>query len=190
MKPLFILKIAAGVVVLWVVALTAIHGLHLLQPTSTSIGLWAQRQHLDSLSAQDRAGRVDALADKMNQLSFAERQKLFQNPGFQSFTQQMTNDEKLSLMDKTLSKGMAQLMDVFNRMKPEERRRIVAQALANMKQRDEDGQGPRPGLNNPAMQKVIQTGFTSYLENASAQTKLDLAPLVEQMEVDMQGLAR
>ena len=184
------MKTAAGVVILWVVALVAIHFLHLLQPTSTSIGLWAQRQQLGSLTAEERASRVDSLADQMNQLSFAERQKLFRNTGFQSLTQQMTAEEKLSLMDKTLSRGMAQLMDAFNRMKPEERRRIVTQALENMKQRDEDGQAPRPALSNPAMQKVIQTGFTSYLQNASAETKLDLAPLVEQMQIDMQGLAR
>jgi hypothetical protein len=191
MKLPLILKTTLAVAVLWIVALVGIHILHVLQPTALSIAAWCERQAWGTLSADERARRLAALADQMNQLSFAERQKLTRDRAFQSLTKQMTDDEKLSLMDKTLPRGFAQLMDAFNKMKPEDRKRIVAQALENMKKWNPQQQEDRPkGFNDAAMQKVVQTGFSSYLQDASADTKLDLAPLVEQMQVDMQGLGR
>jgi hypothetical protein len=188
MKLRLIVRTAIGVAILWLVVLAAIHFLHLMQPTVASVAAWCQRQEWGALSAEERARRLAALADQMNQLSFAQRQKLSGNAGFQSLTQQMTDDEKLSLMDKTLPRGFAQIMDSFNRMKPEDRRHLVSQALENMKKWNPQQQDRPTGFNEAAMQKVVQTGFTSYLQDASAETKLDLAPLVEQIQIDMQGL--
>ena len=188
MKLRLIVKTAIGVVILWAVVLAAIHFLHILQPTADSIAAWSQRQEWGSLSPEERARRLAALADQMNQLSFAERQKLSRDRALQSLTQQMTDDEKLSLMDKTLPKGFSQIMDAFNKMKPEDRRRMVSQALENMKKWNPQQQERPTGFNDAAMQKVVQTGFSSYLQDASADTKLDLAPLIEQIQVDMQGI--
>lgn len=187
MKPRLYLTAAAGVAALWLVVLVAIHILHAMQPTAASLTTWAQQQDWNSLSAAERARRLNALADQMNELSFAERQKLNAERGLMPLMKQMTEDEKLSLLDKTLSKGFAQIMDAINKMKPEDRRHMVEQALENMKKMNPQQDRP-PGWNDAAMQKVVQTGFSSYLDNASAETKLDMAPLIEQMQVNMQGI--
>ena len=101
---------------------------------------------------------------------------------------QMTDEEKLSLMDKTLPKGFSQLMDAFNRMKPEDRHRLGEPGAGKYEEMESAATGATTDFNDAAMQKVVQTGFTSYLQDASAETKLDLAPLIEQIQVDMQGL--
>jgi hypothetical protein len=182
-----VLTVAAGVAILWMVVLAAIHFLHFLEPTAASTAAWAQRQNWSGLTSAERARRLAMLADQMNQLSFAERQKLFARRGLEPLTKQMTDEERLSLMDQTMTKGFAQVMDAINRMKPEDRRRMVEQALENMKKWNPPQDHP-PALDNAAMQKVIQTGFSSYLQNASAASKLDLAPLIEQIQINMQGM--
>jgi len=189
MKLQLIMRTAAGVLILWAIVLGAIHFLHIFQPTSDSVAAWSQRQEWSSLSSEDRAQRVAALADQINQLSFVERQKFDQGQALRSLMQQMTGDEKLSLMDKTLPKGFAQLMDTLNRMKPEDRRQIISQALENMKKWNSQQQDNSARFNDATVQKLIQNGFSSYLQDASADTKLDLAPLIEQIQVDMQGLS-
>jgi hypothetical protein len=188
MKLRLILKAAAGVLILWAVTLAAIHLLHIWQPTADSIAAWAQGQDWRALSAEERARRLSALADQMNQLTFAERQKLTRSRDLQPLMRQMTEEEKLSLMDKTLARGFDQLMDAFNRMKPEDRRRLVSQALEKMKDWSPPQQDRPAGMNDEVMQKVAQAGFSSYLQNASAETKLDFEPLIEQIQVDMQGM--
>jgi hypothetical protein len=188
MKSRLLLSAAAGLVALWVVVLGAIHFLHLLVPTAASTTAWVNRQDWSPLTPEERAKRLADLANQMNQMSFDERQKLLARRGLQPLMTQMSEDERLSLMDQTLSRGFAQAIEAINRMKVDDRRRLVTQAVENMKRWDDQQQGPRPGMSDAAMQKVIQTGFSSYLQNASAETKLDLAPLIEQMQINMQGL--
>jgi hypothetical protein len=187
MKSQLFLKAGAAAAALWIIALTVIHLLDSQQATAASVAAWVQKQDWNSLSANERARRLARLEDQMNSLSFTERQKVSGDRTLEPLTQQMTEDERLSLMDKTLPKGFAQLMDSFNKMKPEDRQRLVTRALENMKKWDP--QQPRPaGWDDAAMQKVVQNGFSSYLQDASAETKLDLAPLIQQVQVDMQGM--
>jgi hypothetical protein len=37
-------------------------------------------------------------------------------------------------------------------------------------------------------QKIIDQGFRSFYSEASAETKMDMSPLIEQMQKNMQGM--
>lgn len=186
MKTRLYITAAAGVAMLWLVVLVVIHVLHGIQPTAASITVWADRQDWSALSAAERTRRLNSLADQMNELTFDERQKLNRERGLQLLMKQLTEEERLSLLDQTLPKGFDQVMEAINKMKPEDRRHMVEQAMENMKKFDSD-HPDRPPVDDAIAQKVIQTGFSSYLKTASAQTKMDLAPLIEQIQMNMQG---
>jgi hypothetical protein len=145
-------------------------------------------QNWSNLSPAERARRLDALADQMNGLTFSERQKFQGERGLEPLFKQMTEEERMALLDKTLPKGFAQVIDAINKMKPEDRQRMVAQAVERMKEMNPQQMQSRPPEMDAAIQKVTQVGFTSYLQNASAQTKLDMAPLIEQIQMNMQGV--
>ena len=69
-------------------------------------------------------------------------------------------------------------------MDPVRRKQIVDQALARMK--EHEGQGPPPGADSNVAQHVIDQGLKSFYRDANADVKLDLAPLIEQMQRNLQ----
>jgi len=170
----------------WIVALGAIHFMHAQIPTAVSVSAWIDRQDWAALTPEERDKRLNELADQMNRLSLAERQKLESEHALEAPMHEMTEEERLRFLDLTLPKGFAQMMDAFNKMTPDQRHNLVTRALDGMKNWDPD-QKP-PGWDDAVMQKVVQSGFSSYLQDASAETKLDLAPLIQQVQVVMQGV--
>jgi hypothetical protein len=54
--------------------------------------------------------------------------------------------------------------------------------------KNEGEAGPPPALgDDKTAQKIIDEGFKSFYSEASAETKMDVAPLIEQMQKNMQG---
>ena len=59
-------------------------------------------------------------------------------------------------------------------------------ALAEAKKRQ--GEAPPAGLNDQLVQKMVNQGLNTFYAEASANAKLDLAPLIEQMQRNLQSL--
>ena len=78
-------------------------------------------------------------------------------------------------------------MQSFNTMERDERRRIVEGALSQMQSddnrrlRSERFEEEDQELAN----KIAEAGFKAYYSEASAETKIDLAPLIEEMQRTM-----
>ena len=95
---------------------------------------------------------------------------------------QLNDAEQQAYLDATLPRGFDELMLALNAMDPDERRRMVDEASRRI---DEQG-GPPPELSDDQVQQIVDQGMKSYLSSANAQTKLDLQPLVEQMQANLQ----
>ncbi|HWB61296.1 MAG TPA: hypothetical protein VG733_17575, partial [Chthoniobacteraceae bacterium] len=65
------------------------------------------------------------------------------------------------------------------------RKEFVDRALNEMRQHQGD-QPPRD-VDDKNIQKIVDQGLHSFYSDASADTKLDLSPLIEQMQKNMQG---
>ena len=94
------------------------------------------------------------------------------------------SENVISYLDATLPTGFQQLMDAFNKMDPVKRKQIVNDALARMK--EHEGEGPPPGINSNIAQHVVDQGIKSFYRDANADVKLDLAPLIEQMQRNLE----
>jgi hypothetical protein len=77
-------------------------------------------------------------------------------------------------------------MVAFNKMEPEKRKEFVDRALAEVKKRQ--GEAPPAGWNEKLVQKIVNQGLNTFYAEASANAKLDLAPLIEQMQRNLQSL--
>ena len=95
-------------------------------------------------------------------------------------------------MEKRIGKAFNQMMNAFNDMERSERKQLVERTLKRMK----DDEGERVQLERleeadpEATEKIVNEGLRAYYQEASAETKLDLAPLMEQMQRNLQGLGR
>jgi hypothetical protein len=171
-----------------------------------AIGIWAARSQrmtaektiayahdhsFDGLSAADRLRIIDGLADRVNRLTYEERQKFRQQGDMRKFFETMTDTERAHYLDLTLPKGFKQMMEAFNDMQPAQRKQIVNRALADLSRAREnmdpnDHDHLHTALSDQSTQRIINEGMKSFLSDANAATKIDLQPLIEQMQAIMQ----
>ncbi len=121
----------------------------------------------------------------------SQRQKFRHQDDLRAMFEKMTPAERLRYLDLTLPRGMKQMMEAFNKMEPDKRRQLVNRAVNDLtRARDEAGPKDqdrlRTSLNDQTTQKIINEGMKSFLSDATAETKLDLQPLIEQMQTLLQ----
>ena len=178
------LKTGALLAGVWLIAAIVIHFAISSQPTAASVTAYAHSLDLDSLSAADRARAIERMESMVNRITFEDRQQLDRERISRDFLHKLTPDEQGAYLDATLPTGFQQLMDSFNKMDPVKRKQMVSQALAQMK--EHEGDAPPPGADPAVLQHVVDQGLKSFYSDANADVKLDLAPLIEQMQRNLQ----
>jgi hypothetical protein len=149
---------------------------------------------LSKLSGAERAKAIDRLAAMLNALSPDERRQERGNrdrAGDRWF-RQMTDDEKAHFIEATMPNGMKQMIQAFEQMPEDQRKRAVDRA---MKQLAEDqarggprnGGGNQPPISDELREKIIKIGLQQFYNQSSAQTKAEVAPLLEQIQNVMQN---
>jgi lauroyl/myristoyl acyltransferase len=163
------------------------------QATAESVTKLAASIASQPLPEAERARQLDTLASQVNRLNFQERRQLALSRGLDPVFEQMTDEERQSFLDRTLPQGFAQIIEVFNKMSPEERRAAVERALDDLRRAEAestelDWSRARARLEDGSLQRVVEQGFQAYLQTASAETKLDLAPVIEQIQQNVRKL--
>jgi hypothetical protein len=179
------MKAAAVLAVVWVVAGGVILWSRAVRPTAESVSTYLAKNPLADLAPEKRAEVLARAADQLNRLNFEERQKLRELRRDREFFEQLTPAERREFLERTLPEGFRQLMLALNKMEPEARKKIVNRVLEDL-ERDSPEVAGRIG--EADAQKVIAEGLESFYEDASADVKLDFAPVIEQLQRATQNL--
>ena len=174
--------ILAGI---WVVAGGVVFLAHKSRPTAASVRVFAESHPVSALQGKERARQLDRLADQLNQLEFEERRELRLSKALDSTFQSLTPEEQTRFLDRTLPAGMTQMMEAFNKMEPEKRKRFVDRALEEMRSHGPD---QRPPVDDANMKRIVGEGLKAFYNDSSAETKMDLAPLIEEMQHGLQNV--
>jgi hypothetical protein len=184
----------AALAAIWLLALAGYKIARSAVVTPEKVRAYVLSVDLDRLSAADRAAALQRLAAMLNALTLEERQglRLDRNAWFNK----MTDEEKGKFLDATMPTGFKQMLAAFEEMTPDKRQHVVDQAMKQMKDAEQKlaatGQAPPPGANgavlSPELQeKVTKIGLQSFYSQSSAQTKAELAPLLEEMQRMMES---
>lgn len=146
------------------------------------------------LSEAERKKHIDAVITQANLLTFEQRRDM-RGEGQETareFMESLTDEEKGYYMKETVEQHFKSIMKGFNQMSKEERQRIVTQARKDMERNNAEGQNMQrlQERDEKVFQQVVDKGLGAYYEEASAETKMDLAPLMEEMQQRMNGLPR
>jgi hypothetical protein len=179
------LKTGALVIGLWLVIAIVVHFARASQPTAESVTAYAQSVNISTLQGDQRAKAIGKMEDMINRVSADDRRQLDRAHVSRQFFDQLSEDEKLAYLDATLPTGFEQMMDSFNKMDSAQRQRIVRHALDQMQKQQDDG--PPPGEDEKMQQHIVDQGLKSFYKDASADTKLDLAPLVDQIQSNLEN---
>lgn len=139
--------------------------------------------------AREREEEIRRIADMVNRLDFAERERNRQSRSGEDFFRKLSTTEKNLFIDLTIVESMSRFMEALDQMPEKQRKRFVEQGLKEIREgRTEEEMERAQEMDNNLLTKISEEGMRAYFDKASADTKLDLAPLMEAMNEVMQGL--
>ena len=180
---------------IWVVAATGFVIAKNARMTAEKVRLYVEGVDLSRLSAVERARALQALADKINKLSREERQQLRLEQTAYRWFEQMTEEEKGAFVEATMPTGFKQMIGAFEEMPEEQRKRAINDALKRLRETNNrlqaGGAFPPSGTNRPPISpeleaKVRTIGLKTFYSQSSAQTKAELAPVLEELQRTME----
>jgi len=150
---------------------------------------WSSGDQFDAKTAAKREKTIREIADLSNRLDFQEREKNRENRSGEKFFRLLNPTERNLFIDLTVAESMNKFMQALDQMPAAERKKFVAQGLAEIEKGKTAEEIERTReLGEDVMEKITQEGMRAYFEKASTDTKLDLAPLMESMNEVMQGM--
>jgi hypothetical protein len=195
-RPVFWSGVAACAI--WVVALAGYHMAKNAKITADKVKAYAESVDLSKLSGAARAKAIQDLADRLNALSLEERRKARLERVTWAWFSQMTEEEKSQFIEATMPTGFKQMLTSFEQLPEEKRRKAIDDALRRLREeRDQLAAGPgagnRSGTNSPPvlspeLQAQVRTiGLKTFYSQSSAQTKAELAPVLEELQRVMES---
>ena len=187
---------AIAVVAIWVVALTGRGIARNSQMTADRVRAFVESVNLSKLSAEDRAGALRKLAQKFSALSVEERRRAQFEHVAKDWFDQMTEEEKGKFLESTMPVGFKQMLASFQQLPEEKQRQTVADALRRLREtalriQAEGGMAlgtnTAPPVSGEQLAKVRTMGLEGFYAQSSAQTRADLAPVLEELQRVMES---
>lgn len=139
--------------------------------------------------ADIREKEIRNVAEMVNQLDFKEREKNRESRAAERFFRRLSKGEKNLFIDLTVVESMGRFMEALDQMPEAQRKEFVEKGLQEIRGgRTEQEMARAEDIDEELLTKISQEGMRAYFNKSSAETKLDLAPLMEAMNEVMQGL--
>lgn len=166
--------------------------------TADKVRAYVEITDISSLRGAGRAAALRELARRINALPLEERRRFRMSRAWDRWFQAMTEPEKGEFLEATLPTGFQQMLASFEQMPEQNRRVAVRDALKRLREaREELGEEHEasnesaaevpPVVSEEIQQKIIQVGLKSYYSESSAQTKAELAPVLEEIQRMMES---
>ena len=140
-----------------------------------------------------REKHIKSVIKQINLLDFEQRRELREtyDQDAQEFFNKLTAEEKSEFLQATVEQHFKSIMKAFNQMSQEERKRAIEMARVELQSNEVDGQNIQrlKAEDEGVFQNLVEKGLGAYYEDASAETKLDLAPLLEEMQHRLRSLS-
>jgi hypothetical protein len=183
---------------IWLVALAGYRIARNAKMTAEKVKAYAGSVDISKLSGTARTKAIQELEDKINALSLEERRKARLDREAANWFDRMTEDEKAGFIEATMPTGFKQMLTSFEQLPEEKRRKAIDDALRHLKEAREQmagspGGGNQNGANaqpvlSPELQAKVRTiGLTTLYSQSSAQTKAELAPVLEELQRVMES---
>lgn len=175
-------------VLVWVLALAGYHIAQTSKVTPEKISATLHEIHLNELDSAGRTRRLRDLATEFNGLGQEDRRKSRRDPAWDRLWREMTDEEKGEFIDRTMPTGFKQMINAFEQMTEDKRRAAITNTVARL-QKIREGEPPTgedtnqpPPMSEQLQKKVVTTGLKTFYAESSAQTKVELAPVLEEMQ--------
>jgi hypothetical protein len=193
-RPVFYAVLS--VVVIWAIALVGYAIARNSRVTADRVKAYVTSVDFAKLSGDARARAIQRLAKMLNSLSLEERRSARLERVTWAWLNEMTEEEKGAFIEATMPTGFKQMLASFEQLPEEKRRRAIDDSLRRMREAQAKamaGEGNPTGTNSPPvlsdeLQAKIRTiGLKTFYSQSSAQTKAELAPVLEELQRSMES---
>ncbi|MDB6063968.1 MAG: hypothetical protein JWR26_176 [Pedosphaera sp.] len=199
-KTRSILTALSVIIVVWLLAWVGYVIAQNSKMTADKVRQYARSVDLKGLSAVDRAEALRKLEEKINALSIEERRKWRMESEWKKWFENMTENEKGQFIEATMPTGFKQMLNVFEEMPEQKRKKVIDDAMKRLKEAHQMATDQEPGQDtsmygtngapalSPELEKKAQTiGLRLFYTESSAETKAELAPFLEELQRQMQN---
>jgi fumarate hydratase class II len=187
----------AALVGIWLVSLAGWWISGKLKVTPEKVQAYVDSVQFGELSAAERAKAIQSLAEMLNKLSLEERQRLRADRTTFRWFEQMTEEEKGQFIEATMPTGFKQMINAFEQLPEDRRRRAIDDAMNRLRETNKRigagqtaaGQGTNrpPAISEELQAKIRTIGLKTFYSQSSAQTKAELAPVLEELQRAMES---
>jgi hypothetical protein len=191
---------AGGLVGVWLLAGAGFVISNRFKVTAEKVVRQLRATDLARLREIDRAGSLKNLARQINALPYEERRQVRLSGEWDRLFAAMSESEKGEFIEATMPTGFKQMLVAFEQLPEDKRRRAISDALRGLKKSRDDiaaevppdnpmqlSTNRPPPLSEELQQKVVKIGLKTFYSESSAQSKAELAPLLEEMQRGMEN---
>lgn len=163
--------------------------------TAEEVVQYVNSADLSRMSGAERRVALLKLEEDVNALTLEERRRWWLSGEWHRWFDKMTEAEKGDYIDATLPTGFKQVLNAFEKLPDGQRWRAIDDAMHQIKAThrlvtDHEpghpegmyGTNPPPVLSVELENRARMVGFRTFYVESSAQTKAELAPLVEELQ--------
>jgi len=199
MSPRWRPVLFAGIalVAIWIVAVGGYSIAKNAKATPEKVKAYVESVDFSKLSAAERAKAIRKLADMLNKLSLEDRRRARLERLTWGWFNEMTEEEKGTFLEATIPTGFKQMLTSFEQLPEEKRKKTVDDALRRLKEaqsqdpamanNNNSGTNGPPVLSKELEAKVRSIGLQTFYSQSSAQTKAELAPVLEELQKVMES---
>ena len=193
-RPVLFAVIA--LVAIWLAAVAGYTIAKNAKATPEKVKAYVESIDFTKLSAAERAKAIRKLADMLNKLSLEDRRKARLERLTWNWFNEMTEEEKGIFLEATMPTGFKQMLTSFEQLPEEKRKKAVDDALRRLKEaqtqdpalaNSNKGTNGPPVLSKELEAKVRSIGLQTFYSQSSAQTKAELAPVLEELQKIMES---
>jgi len=182
---------------IWLLAIMGYAIAHNSRMTAEKVRAYVDSIDLSKLSGKAREQALRELANKLNALSAEERRRARLEETAWKWFEQMTEEEKGQFIEATMPTGFKQMLTAFEQLPEDRRRKAIEDSLRRLKEEQAKLEAGDPGFNpanpkgpqlSPELQAKVRTmGLNAFYSQSSAQTKAELAPVLEELQRTMES---
>jgi hypothetical protein len=194
-RPLLFSGIA--LIVIWLLAWVGFTMARHARATPEKARAFVESTDLSRLSAGERTKALDRLAKMLNALTLEERRRARMDRAMREWMLVMTEEEKAKFLEATMPTGFKQMLTAFEQLPDDKRRRAVDEAIRKLREDQANGNTPSvmgqtgtnapPPLSPELEAKVRSIGLATFYTQSSAQTRAELAPVMEELQRAMEN---
>ena len=193
----FVLRAVVFLACVWLAAWGGHRYFESRRMTADKVHAYVDSVNFGQLTGAARGKALKQLEDELNALPYDERQRLRGEHLLNNWFAQMTEEEKTQFVEATLPAGFKQMINAFEQLPDDKRRRVIDDAMKNLRRTndrnaagsgaDKSGTNSPPPISPELEAKIRTIGLKSFYSQSSAQTKAEVAPFLEEMQRQMES---